>query len=203
MMRTLANAARKLKRRRPHLPVFWLMTDTDRMPDPAAHVARLPRGSALTLRHYGDPARKAMARRLAVVCRARGLTLVIASDWRLAAQVGAGGVHLPEYMTRGGWPAGARLWRRARRRLLTAAAHDVAGLQRARVLQASAAMLAPVFPTRSHPDKPVLGARRFGMMARAAHIPVIALGGVNAKTMPSLMTSGCAGIAGIGFAARA
>lgn len=204
-MRTLANAAKKLKRRGldRHLPTFWLMTDTERMPDPAAAVARLPRGSAVILRHYDHPARGSLARRLAILCRARGVALLVAGDWRLAARVGADGIHLPEYMTRGGLAAGAKLWRGARRRFLTVAAHNAVGLRGASALNASAALLAPVFPTKSHPDKTALGAQRFGMMTRAARIPVLALGGVNAKTMPSLVTSACVGIAGIGFAAGA
>lgn len=200
-MRTLANAAKKLKRRGPgrHLPTLWLMTDTQRMPDPAPAIRHLPRGSAVILRHYGHPKRVFIARQLAALCRARDLVFLVAGDWRLAAYVGADGVHLPEFMTRGGLAAGGKLWRGVRR-LLTVAAHDVAGLRRAHALQASAAVLAPVFPTKSHPDKATLGTQRFGRMVRAARVPVVALGGVNEITLPSLMTSGCAGIAGIGFA---
>ncbi len=204
-MRTLANAASKLKRRgRNHrLPALWLMTDPDRAPDPAAQVARLPRGAVVVLRHYGHPEKVSIARLLARLCRARGLILVVAGDWRLAAQVGASGIHLPEHMARHGLSAGGRLWRRAGRRLLTIAAHGEVGLRRASALKASAAVLAPVFPTRSHQSQVALGPRRFGMITRTARVPVIALGGVNEKTMPALMTSGCAGIAGIGFASGA
>ena len=201
-MRTLANAARKLKRHgsNRHLPTLWLMTDTQRMPDPTAAVRRLPPGSAVILRHYGHPKRTSIAYQLAVLCRARGIVFLVAGDWRLAARVDADGIHLPEYMTRMGLAAGAQLWRRARRRLLTIAAHDITGLRRASALQASAAVLAPVFPTKSHPGKTALGVQRFRGMVCAARVPVIALVGVNEKTMPSLITSGCAGIAGIGFA---
>ena len=141
-----------------------------------------------------------MALQLAALCRTHGVVFLVAGDWRLAAQVNADGIHLPEYVTRRGLAPGARLWRRAKRRLLTVAAHNGDGLQRAVVLQASAAVLAPVFSTKSHPDKATLGAQRFGRMARTARVPVIALGGINEKTMPPLMTSRCVGIAGIGFA---
>jgi thiamine-phosphate pyrophosphorylase len=201
-MRTLTNTATKLKQHGA-LPALWLMTDTDRMPDPIPHVARLPRGSAVILRHYNFAGKVALAQRLAILCRARGISLIVAGDWRLAAQMQASGLHLPEYMSRSGLPAGARLWQRLGQRWLTVAAHDSKGLRRACALNASAAILAPVFPTRSHPNKAVLGAQRFGRMVRCAHVPVVALGGVDETTIASLMTSGCVGIAGIGFSKKA
>jgi thiamine-phosphate pyrophosphorylase len=202
-MSTLANAALKLKRRAgTKLPHLWLMTDEQRMTDPAAAVRTLPRGSAVILRHYGDKHREALAVRLAQLCRARHLQLFVAGDWRLAARVNAAGLHLPDYMVRGGFTSGARLWRRTRNRLLTVAAHGAAGLRRARTLHASAAVLAPVFATASHPGRPPLGARRFGLLARSAKVPVIALGGITARTIAALQTSGSAGVAGIGFAKK-
>ncbi len=201
-MWTLANTAHKLKRRgrTAEVPTFWLLTDAERIPDPVAHVAKLPRGSAVILRHYGNAQRTALAAQLAHVCRTRGLILLVAGDWRLAAAVRADGLHLPEYMARIGLPPGARLWRRAGQRLLTVAAHSTRGLQQAQRLNASTALLAPVFPTLSHPNDATLGARRFGVLTRAAHVPVIALGGINEKTIAALMSSGCVGIAGVGFA---
>ena len=70
----------------------------------AAAVAGLPRGRAgVVLRHDHDPARAALGRDLARICRARRLALVVAGDGRLAAALKAG-VHL-----RGGrWPGVVR-----------------------------------------------------------------------------------------------
>jgi len=70
-------------------------------------------------RHYGHKDRAMLATRLAALCRRRRLVFCVAGDWRLAARVGAAGLHLPEYLARQGAAAGARLWRKARRRLLT------------------------------------------------------------------------------------
>jgi thiamine-phosphate pyrophosphorylase len=202
-MTTLANAALKLKRRaRSTLPHVWLMTDEQRMADPETVLRTLPRGGAVILRHYGHQYRGALAARLAQLCRAHHLQLIVAGDWRLAARVNAAGLHLPDYMVRGGFGAGARLWWRARKGMLTVAAHGVEGLRRARALRASAAVLAPVFATASHPGRAPLGSGKFGMLARAASVPVIALGGIGAHNIRALQTSGCAGVAGIGFAVK-
>ena len=92
----LTNAAANLKRRAKtysaqEVPAIWLMTDELRLPDPEAAMAALPRGAAVILRHYDAGDRAALAKRLALLCRQRGIALLIAGDWRLAAAVGAAG----------------------------------------------------------------------------------------------------------------
>ena len=47
-------------------------------------------------------------------------------------------------------------------------------------------MLSPVFATRSHPGTAGLGPTRFRLMAAQACLPVIALGGLNARTAKRL-----------------
>jgi thiamine-phosphate pyrophosphorylase len=183
-------------------PTIWLMTDTARVPDPRAAVAKLPRGAAVILRHYDARDRATLAAGLAALCRARGLVLLVAGAWRLAAMVGAQGLHLPEYLAHRGPAPGARLWLKHKRRLLTAAAHGPRGVLRARALHADAALLSPLFPTASHPQGNVLGLTRAAMMARGAGLPVIALGGVTPKHLGALKQRGFSGIAGIGFGLR-
>ncbi len=203
----LTNAALNLKRRAkkfskargPTLPALWLVTDEMRLPDPAAALASLPRGAGLILRHYDAPHRAALAKRLSTICRRRGIAFLIAGDWRLAAAVDATGLHLAEHAARRGPPPGARLWLQ-RSKLLTVAAHGAAGLHRAKALRASAAMLAPVFATASHPDRGCLGAMRATALIRRAGVPVVALGGITATTINRLQNSACAGVAGISFA---
>lgn len=181
------------------LPVLWLFTDRQRLPDPLAAVARLPRGRAgVVLRHDGDPGRAALGRALARVCRARRLVLVVAGDVRLAAALGAG-VHL-----RGGrWPDGGRPGRIRRGRpravrLLTSSAHTPAELRRARRAGADLAFLSPAFPTASHPGAPSLGAVRWAALARRAGLPVAALGGVAGGTVRRLPRGLCRAIGAIG-----
>jgi thiamine-phosphate pyrophosphorylase len=181
---TLANLARQLNSRsRYHdrnLPPLILVTDGDRLPDPISAAARLPAGSGILLRHYGRPDRIELARRLAAVARKKRLILLVAGDWRLAAAVGADGVHLPESLARSGRLAPLSAWARRRGRLVTAACHDRRALAAATNLDAI--FLSPVFATASHPGAPVLGALGFARLARASPAPVYALGGVTATT---------------------
>jgi thiamine-phosphate pyrophosphorylase len=199
---TLANAARLLKRRarraNPAMPTLWMVTDERRLADPTVAISALPRGSGVILRHYGVPNRAAIAKRLAGLCRRRGIVLLIAGDWRLAATVGAAGLHLAEHAARLGLAPGGRLW--VRGRVLTMAAHGGPGITVAARRGATAAVLAPVFTTASHPGREALGRLRTRCLVRRARIPVIALGGINARTVNALKHSGCAGIAGVGFA---
>jgi len=198
---TLAKAAANLKRRarpRTRLPAILVMSDERRLPDPLAVLASLPRGTGMILRHYDDAARGALAQRLAAACRKHGIVLLVAGDWRLAARLGAAGVHWPEHMLRGGVPPGGRLWLRRTQGLLTTAAHSARGVRRAQRLGAAAVLLSAIFATASHPGRAPLGTARTAMILRGASVPVLALGGVTAHNVRALR--GFAGIAGIGFA---
>ncbi|MGE5503331.1 MAG: thiamine phosphate synthase [Actinomycetota bacterium] len=196
---TLADQALRLnftgKRR---LPPLLLVTDATRLPDPMAAAARLPPGSGVVLRHYDAADRPQLARRLAAVARQRRLALLVAGDWRLAAAVGAAGLHLPEGLARHGVLAPLLGWVRRRGALLSIAAHSPAALARARRLGAAGAVLSPVFATRSHPGAPVIGPLRFSAWIRRAGLPVHALGGIGTATAARLKHSGAAGLAAIG-----
>ncbi len=191
----LARAARALNGRcgRPDLPALILMTDQTRVPDPVAAARTLPRGSAVILRHTDAKARASLALALIGVARARGLILLIAGDAQLAADIGAHGLHLPEARVREAahWRAVKPSW------LITAATHSERALATAGVAGADAALLAPVFPTSSHPDRESLGLLRTRLIAARAGLPVYALGGVNAETIVRLADANFAGIAAI------
>jgi thiamine-phosphate pyrophosphorylase len=122
------------------------------------------------------------------------LVCLIALDWRLAAAVGADGVHVPER----GAAAGALLWRRQHKGLLTMAAHSTRAITRATRLGADAIILAPVFATASHPTAQTLGALRFAALTRATSRPVIALGGISDTNVARLAHTRVHGFAAIG-----
>ena len=178
------------------LPPLILMTDSKRLPDPEAALSGLDRGNAIILRHYDDPNREELARRLVSRCRQRGIRLLIAGDVRLAAAVGADGVHLPEALARRG-PGNWIRWRRPGW-LVTAAAHSPAALFLAEKAGADAALLSPVFPTLSHPGGRTIGPLLFAAWRRSSPLPVYALGGLSLTSVRRLAASGAAGIAGIG-----
>lgn len=147
----------------------------------------LPRGAAVVFRHFGAPDRAGTARRLAAVCRSRGLVLLIAADPALARRVAADGVHWPE-----------RLLPDRRSpvfALVTAAAHSAAALAKAEAAGVDAVVLAPVF--RSTSGNAPLGLFHASQLARAAKLPVVALGGVNADNARRLAGRGFAGVAAV------
>jgi thiamine-phosphate pyrophosphorylase len=194
--RKLARAALTLNARSGFaglLPALVLMTDERRLPDPLAAARALPKGSAIIVRHSKSGPRAELARELADIARERELILLIAGDARLAGEVHADGLHLPE----------ARLleathWRTLRPHwFITVAAHSAEALRKAALASAHAAFLAPVFPTTSHPSRAGLGPFRFVTLARHACLPVYALGGINAGNVARLAHSRAAGIAAV------
>jgi len=193
---TLAERSWRLNRSAgaiPPLPGVLLLTDEKRLPDPLPAAAALPPGSAVVLRHYDAPGRAALATMLQRLCAARRLRLLVANDWRLAAAVGAAGVHLAEGLL----PRAPVSRLRARGWLVTAAAHGVPALWRAARAGASAALLSPVFATASHPGARSLGALRFAATVQQAPLPVYALGGIDAGNVRALQESGAVGVAAI------
>jgi thiamine-phosphate pyrophosphorylase len=186
----LAGLGARLNREagRPPLPSLFFLTDPARAPAPEEIVRRLPCGAAVIYRHFGAADRAATAAALAMLCRRRGLLLLIGADAGLARRVGADGVHWPERLI----PT-----RRSGFRLETAAAHSAQALRLAAAAGLDAALLAPVFPSRSPSAARPLGPRRGGALARQAGLPVIALGGVTDATGRRLGGSGFAGIAAI------
>ena len=71
-----------------HVPHLYFMTDSVRTPDPVQLAERLPRGTAVILRHYDTPDRYTLARHLKRVCQERALILIIAGTpvWRTSFQ---------------------------------------------------------------------------------------------------------------------
>jgi thiamine-phosphate pyrophosphorylase len=188
--RRLARAAAHLAAQTRHaLPPLALFTDDDRLADPLAAARALPRGSMVVVRSRDGARRAALARAMVDLSRAHALIVLVAGDGALAAASGADGVHLPEARL-----GEAAAWRARRRFLITASAHSLAALARAKCVDAI--FLSPVFPTASHPGRAALTAVRANMIARAVRVPVYALGGIGARNAGRL--SGFAGIAAIG-----
>ena len=194
---SLARVARKLgsnvarARCGPDIPGLWFFTDPKRTPDPLAITARLPEGSVVVYRAFGSDEALATAIALRRLTRARGLRLLIGADEALAARVGADGVHLPERLAN----RIIRLKQMRPRWLVSVAAHSQAAVRRA--VGADAVVISPVFPSRSPSAGAPLGPLRFARLARGCRAPAIALGGVNNKNAPRLLSTGAAGIAAI------
>jgi len=176
------------------------MTDEKRLANPEKAAESLPRGAGIIFRHYEDPNRIDIARRLQAICRRRGLLFIVGGDWKLAARLDADGLHLPLFALKDrAVQPGARLWQRQGRKILTAAAHGIAEVRRAKEMQADAAVLSPVFRTKSHPNRRPLGPLRCASIAHRIHIAIVLLGGIDERTFAALPQTSCVGIAGIGF----
>lgn len=136
----------------------------------------LPPGSALVWRHYhlAPGARAARLRALLPVAALRGVVVVQAGP---------------------GYGPAQRLSRRAPLRLATA--HNLREIGAAVRAGAHAVLLSPVFPTRSHPGAPVLGALRFNGLARLSPLPVLALGGMTQRRLKQVRAHGFAAIDGL------
>lgn len=168
------------------IPSEWLMTD-ERLGGLGRHdplwraVAGLPAGGGIVLRHHGWPPdqRRALARRLRVVARSRGLVLIA------AGVAGLDGLH---------WHRGARRHHAA---IVTASAHSGRELHAAFQAGADVVFLSPVFPTESHPGAATLGILGFALARRGATGKVVALGGMNRQRARWLRRAGADGFAAI------
>jgi thiamine-phosphate pyrophosphorylase len=147
-------------------------------------VDRLPEEAGIIFRHYSLDAdgRLELGLRLAERAADRGLVLGVAGSRELAARLGAVVVHNPD------GPA----------ELPTSmAVHDEIEARAAREAGAVLAFIAPVYATRSHPDRPALGVDRAVQLARSAGRPAIALGGMDEQRFAVLGERGFHGYAGI------
>jgi len=170
-------------RTRQPVPKLWLMTD-ERMGEALWDaLARLPRGSGVIFRHYRTPDRRGLFERVRAITRRRSLVLLLAGAPRAALAWRADGAH------------SRSPHRYAPRSLLrTTPVHYRRELAR---VDSDAILLSPVFATRSHPGARPLGSMRFGLIARQARVPVIALGGIDARRFRHLRRLGAYGWAGI------
>lgn len=162
-----------MSRRQP-LPRLWLMTDERQGDELWEALERLPKGAGVVFRHHhlALRERRKLFERVRKVAKRRRLLLFAGASLR------GDGVH-------NGRGNGLR----------SASAHNLRELKAAERAGARFVFLSPAFPTRSHPNARALGPVRFGLIARHARVPVIALGGVdarNARRMPHIY--GWAGI---------
>ena len=172
------------------IPPVWLMTDERIAPGVLMRaISRLPRGSAVVVRHYGLALeeRRALFERVRRAARRRGCIVLLAGEALLAKRWGADGHH-----GRSRRPAMA-----GRRWLHSAPVHGHRELREAVRNGADVVLISPLFATRSHPGAAPLGAVRFAALARQSLVPVIALGGVHPRHAALVRALGAVGFAAI------
>ncbi len=153
-------------------------------PEVATHVA-----VQLRLKTWPLPEVRRVARALRILTEDRAVALLINDQLELALELDAQGLHLPARSLSIG-VARASLSARA---LLGMSCHTEQDLVRAANVGANYALLSPIHAV---PGKaPALGVAAFGVMARRAALPVIALGGIDLEDVSPLRQAGAAGIA--------
>lgn len=159
------------------LPDLWLLSDARNDASLEWALATLPKGNAFVFRHYHleTAVRRQRFDQLAQLARAGAHLVILSGDADLALEWGADGIYGPP----------GRLGKRDGL-LRLATAHGAREIFLANRAQVDGIFLSPAFPTRSHPGGGCLGKSLFHELAAQAHVPVIALGGMNAERAKEL-----------------
>jgi thiamine-phosphate pyrophosphorylase len=140
-----------------------------------------------------------LARSLIPAAHAQGARLTIHGDATLAAAAGADGVHLPA----GSDPAAARALLGAEK-LIGISIHTVIEADGVDPSSVDYVLAGPAFETASKPGYgPELGRKGLSEIARAARVPVLAIGGINTARIADLIAEGVSGVGVMGSVMRA
>ena len=158
---------------------------------------KIPKKSAFLLRSYETKKRKKIAKQLLNFCKMKKIKLLISSDIKLAEDINADGIHFPEYMVKKNkinWVIIKNV-KSNKKWIITTAVHNIQSLKKAEELNIDAALLSPVFPSKSHPNNKSLGLNKFLKIVKKTKLPIYALGGINIKNVKSLIETDIIGYA--------
>lgn len=178
-----------------NLPDHYLITPEPGVEDQwlAALSAAAAGGVRMVQLRLADPEqRQGLLRQAVELLQAKGVTVLVNAEPALALALAADGVHLNSRRLHqlAGRPVGVDL-------LLGASCHDPQELALATRSGVDFALLSPVKPTRSHPDKAPLGWSRFARWVDAVPLPVYALGGLGRDDIDAAHRHGAQGIAAV------
>ena len=142
-------------------------------------------------KHLDRDAFLAEARQICALCRRYGVPFIVNDDLDVALACGADGVHVGQ----DDMPA-AEVRRRAGRRLIVGvSAHTPEEARLAEAAGADYLGAGAVFGSATKTDASLLTPAGLQAVCAAVHIPVVAIGGVNAGNILQLQGSGAAGAA--------
>lgn len=163
-----------------------------------ATVAAAARGGvdAVQIRDRSLPASDLLALAIDAAERTRDTRARILVNDRVDVAVasGADGVHLPQ---RGLSPTKARAMLLPGQ-LLGVSVHSLAEALAAQAEGADYVIFGHIFATASHADEAPRGVAQLRAVVEALRVPVIAIGGIDARRVAEVMGTGCAGVAVIG-----
>jgi thiamine-phosphate pyrophosphorylase len=140
-----------------------------------------------------------LARSLMPAARAHGAKLLLHGEADLAQAAGADGVHLSS----GSNPVAVRALL-GPEKLIGVSIHTVTEAEAIDPAFVDYALAGPAFETASKPGYgPEIGRKGLVEITRAARVPVLAIGGVNAPRTAELIATGAAGVAVMGGVMRA
>ncbi len=186
------------------VPPLLLVTDRHQARRPLAEIV----GQALTAgcrwislreKDLPDDEQIPLARSLLPMTRRHGASLMIHGEAALAKLTGADGVHLPAGSD--GVSARAAL---GADKLIGVSIHSVGEAEALDPAVVDYALAGPAFETASKPGYgPEIGRKGLAEMARAARVPLLAIGGINTVRVAEVIAAGCTGVAVMGGVMRA
>ena len=185
-------------------PPLLLVTDRHQARLPLAEVvaAALQAGCRwVSVREKDLPAddQVALVRSLLPTARRHGARLTVHGDATLAKACGADGVHLPS----GSDPARGRALL-GPDKLIGVSIHTVTEAEAIDPGAVDYAIAGPAYETESKPGYgPEIGRKGLAEVARAARVPLLAIGGINAARAAEVLAAGPAGVAVMGSVMRA
>jgi thiamine-phosphate pyrophosphorylase len=185
-------------------PPLLVVTDRHQARLPLADVVRAAlaagcRWVSVREKDLSEEDQIALASTLLPIARRHGARLTVHGDAALAKACGSDGVHLPA----GSDPAAARKML-GRDKLIGVSLHTVTEAEAIDPGIVDYAIAGPAFETASKPGYgPEIGRKGLAEIARAAPVPVLAIGGLNATRAAEVLAVGPAGIAVMGSIMRA
>jgi thiamine-phosphate pyrophosphorylase len=185
-------------------PALLLVTDRRQARRPLPEIVGAALGAGcrwISLREKDLPEDEQvpLARMLLPMTRRHGARLSIHGGAALAKLAGVDGVHLPSDAD----TAAARA-ELGRQKLIGVSIHTVTQAEAIDPAVVDYALAGPAFETVSKPGYgPEIGRKGLAEMARAARVPLLAIGGINTVRVAEVIAAGCAGVAVMGGVMRA
>jgi len=185
-------------------PPLLLITDRQQALLPLADVVRAAlatgcRWVSMREKDLSEVDQVALARALLSIARRHGACLTLHGDAALAKACGADGVHLPASSD----PIASRAML-GPAKLIGVSLHTVTEAEAIDPNVVDYAIAGPIFETPSKPGYgPEIGRKGLAEIARAAPVPVLAIGGLNATRVAEVLAAGPVGIAVMGGVMRA
>jgi thiamine-phosphate pyrophosphorylase len=185
-------------------PALLLVTDRHQARLPLADIVRAAlaagcRWVSVREKDLSDDDQIALALTLLPIARRHSARLTLHGDAALAKACGSDGVHLPA----GGDPAASRALL-GPDKLIGVSLHTVTEAETIDPSVVDYAIAGPAFETPSKPGYgPEIGHKGLAEIARAAPVPVLAIGGLNATRAAEVLAAGPIGIAVMGSIMRA